>query len=141
MLHHGRISLFAQLYIPISIFKKPLPRGLADPAKLNADAGSPLRLDGFSKKFHVDFIGQFVAFSHIAFDAGEYDVGPGAGAATAARDDMVESQFASIGLAAAILTGVFVAFKNVASRKADFFAESAVKCAEYDDFGDTKRES
>src|SRR5689334_18289866 len=65
---------------------------------------------------HARLVEQLAALAMVAVLAGGDEVVPGVGAATVARDHMVEGQVMRLG--AAVLAGVLVADEDLASRQA-----------------------
>lgn len=83
--------------------------------KLDADHRVAPRLDRRADQLHVGLGRGAATFSHIALQAGADDVFPRVRAATRARNDMVEAQLGCAKALAAILAGIVVARKEVAT--------------------------
>lgn len=82
--------------------------------------GAPLGSLGFAHKVHASLRRSVVRFAGIARDAGTNNVFPRGRTTTIARNNVVEVQLASVKHPAAILAGVFIAFKNIVPGKFDF---------------------
>ena len=65
----------------------------------------------------MSFLRKSIAFASVAFNARANHVFPGGGAATIARDHVIEIQVASVERISAILAGVFVAFEYIVPGK------------------------
>lgn len=72
---------------------------------------------------HVGLFGRTVAFVNVAAHTGRHQVFPGVATATRSGKDMIERQI--ITRTAAILAGVTIASKHVASRERNFFVGQA----------------
>ena len=132
----ARHWLFPQFRVPVRRVEEALPAGDFAGGHARAEFGEPVGLDGFADEGHVGRVGRAVAFSDVAFYAGEHEVGPGVASAFGARDDVVDGEFGFAESLAAILAGVFVALEDVSAGEADFFVEEAVEAVEQDDIWD-----
>ena len=109
-------------------------------AEVDLDEGPPFGAFGFADEMHGGFLRRMVGLARVAGDAGADNIFPGRGAATIARDDVVEVQIFAIENLAAILAGVVIALENIMTCEFDFLLGQAVKNHEQNDAGNANSE-
>src|SRR5262249_41270018 len=98
-----------QLYRPVRVLEEGLPGLVLLVGELEVEQRTALGLFGLAPQAHVGLLGSAAALLDVALDAGADDVVPGALAALAARDDVVQAQLVGREPAAAVLALVVVA--------------------------------
>ena len=106
------------------------------PGEGDVDEGTPLRPLRFFEKLHPRLVREPVALARVAGNAGADHILPCGLAATITGQDMVDVQARALEERAAVLAGVFVAFKDVVPGEFDLFFREPVEEAEDDDAGD-----
>lgn len=87
---------------------------------------TPLRPLGFADEAHSGFLRRAIGLARVAFDARANNVFPRRRPAAIARNDVIEIQIVPVEMAAAVLTKIFVALKNVMARELDFLFRQPV---------------
>src|ERR1700678_3192193 len=107
-----RLKVFAELHVPVGEVNEMLPAVVPVQGEIDLHKRTPFRALRFADEIHAGLGGCPVGLVGVATDAGTNNVFPGRRAAPVARNDMVEVQILPVKNFAAILAGVFVAFKN-----------------------------
>jgi len=81
--------------------------------KCDVNEGTPFRALGFPDQMHLRLMGETVALSRIAGNAGTNNVFPGRLASAVPWKYVIEIEITAIQGFSAILTGVFIAFEDV----------------------------
>src|SRR5205085_10364580 len=102
-----------QLHIPVRAIQEGLPGPVLLLRQLQVQHRAPPRLFRLADQAHVRLLGRAAALADVAAHAGADDVLPGAGAALAARQHVVQAQFRGRELLAAVLALVVVAGEDV----------------------------
>ena len=69
-----------------------------------------------SRRAHVGFVRELIAFAAVAGMAAGYEILPGGETSAGARDDVVEREFAGGQRGGAILAGIAIAQQNIFAR-------------------------
>ena len=94
----------------------------------------PFRALWFAYEIHPRFVRCMVRLAGIARNAGADDVFPGRRAASVAWNDVVEVQIFAVKNFTAILTGIFIALKNVVPGELHFLFRQSVVHEQQNDF-------
>src|SRR6267378_3751652 len=101
------------------------------------DKRPPLWPFWFADQAHVRFAWEAVAFARVASNARANDVFPCSCASAIARHDVIKIEFTPIENLAAVLAGVFVALKNVVTRKFHFLLWKPIENEQHNHPGNT----
>jgi hypothetical protein len=121
---------------PVGLIEELLPACVLVGAQAQADDGVASWLTWGGDEFHVGLVRGAAALLGVASDTAADKVGPGAEALLASWDDVVEAEFASVEVFAAVLAEVAVAGEDVSSVELDALAWEFFVAQQADDFGD-----
>src|SRR4029453_3582207 len=113
--------LVAQFDVPVRQINEVFPEVVLGCSKSNLDERPPFRSLRFTNQTHVRFPRKPITLSRVTRDAGANHIFPSRGAATVARDHVIQIKFATIEEVAAVLAGVLVSLKHVVPREFYFF--------------------
>src|SRR5947209_779606 len=104
-----------QFHVPVRAIQERLPGLVLLLRQLQVQHRAPPRLFRLADQVHVRLLGRAAALADVAADARADDVLPGAAAALAPRDDVVQAQLAGRVLLPAVLALVVVPGEDVAA--------------------------
>lgn len=101
-------------------------------AEIDLNKRPPFRAFWFSHQVHARFLRCAIRLVRVALDAGTDNVFPRRWTAAIARNHVIEVQVFAIKYFTAVLTGIFVAFKNIMARELHFLFRKMIEHGEQD---------
>lgn len=119
-------NILAQLHVPVRQINEVFPTVVLVETEVDLHERTPLGSLRLFDEMQSDFLRRVIGFLGITLDTGTDDVFPRGGAATIARDNVIQIQVLPVEDVAAVLAGVAVALEDVVARELHFLLRHAV---------------